>query len=181
MSKDITTNPQGKTMSIDNSHKPNGHTAIVRLEAFADLMEERNARYEEKFKFLEQLFSQALQAAKEQVVSSAAASEKAISKAEKSQDEYNDAHNDLLRRTVPRLEYEADMKSTSEKVDLIRMEIQGLRESRSIASGKEIKGTTNLSYQQWIIGAIVGSTALLISACSLGVVAISFIINYFPK
>ncbi len=117
----------------------NGHAIEVlgeRIEALSKLMDERDKRYGQSFRESKDAVSAALQAAKEQTQASFAASEKAISKAEASQLQYNVGHNDLTRKMdmqykemLPRPEADNRFKAIEEK-------LADLRESRSQSGGR---------------------------------------------
>jgi hypothetical protein len=120
-------------MAPDN-HPPDlrGLCADVRalraeFEGQKALMDERDTRYEQAFLSSKEAVSAALQAAKDQTNASFFASEKAISKAEASQLQYNIGHNDLTRKMdaqykemLPRPEADSRFKSIEDKLAELR-------------------------------------------------------------
>lgn len=132
-----------------------------RLKSIQDFINERDRRYEERFRAQESSVASALIAIEKQHVQATLASEKAIEKALQAQAQYNQSHNDLIRKMdgqykemIPRSEHEGDIKNLSDKHDGLKNDVQGLRESRSESGGKEIKGASDKSLVQWIILAI---------------------------
>ena len=126
---------------------------VKRLETKID---ERDDRYEQRF----------------------VAQEKAIGKAETSQEKYNEEHNSLSRRMIPREEHEKELKAIDDKfcteiknlkerADDNREEILNLKEYKSKETGKTETETTDRQRQQWIIMAVVGGISILIAGCGL--------------
>jgi hypothetical protein len=145
--------PNGRT------HEPNLRELCAELDGFKQLMDERDKRYDERDRRVDQAFeasrlsvdqgfreskeavSAALAAAKEQTAASFLASEKAIVKAEGAQNAYNTAHNDLLRKQellVPRLEFESRHKSIEDKFSDIHKTIDELRKAQSTGEGRGV-------------------------------------------
>ena len=107
-----------------------------RVSALEKLMNERDRRYEQAFRESREAVAAALQAAKELTHQAFIASEKAITKAETGQLQYNASHNNLTQKMdaqykemIPRLEAQAEFMSISEK-------LADLRESRSEVGGR---------------------------------------------
>lgn len=131
-----------------------------------ELMEERDRRYEERFAGQKEAVSSALTAQKELTTSAFASSEKAIVKAEDSQRTYNAGHNDLSRKMesqykdmLPRPEATALLASIEDKIENLKKEIAGLRESRSEGGGER---HGRISQQQFIMMIVSLIVALVI-------------------
>jgi hypothetical protein len=177
----------------------------TRITSVETVMNERHQLYKERADSQKVAVDDALAAAKEQTSASFAASEKAIVKAEESQRTYNQGHNDLSRKMesqyatmVPQPEAklkwdaidkaleemrkETSIARTNEQVALnalrteMMREIQSLRESRSVGTGKEEARYAGTQQGNWRAGTIIavalGLSSLLIS--SLGVVVLIF-------
>ena len=155
-------------------------TVSVR-EYFERIIRELDRRLTDRAEAQDKAVSAALIAAERQTAQSFAASEKAISKAENSQREYNQGHNDLSRKMeaqyasmVPsseaklkwesidkdiaglRSEIAINRETNSKDVNNLRQElmreISGLRESRSAASGATEQRVEGIRRNEWVIG-----------------------------
>ena len=139
------------------------------LNNLAVFYEERDKRYEEKFDSLDTTMVKDFAAAKEKVADAFAASEKAMTKSDASQKEYNSTHNDLTHKMekqyaemLPRTEARF-MQDDINDLKLFKSNYVGVLEAK-----KENKGTT-----KWIIALI---TTIILSALS---VIATIIIAYF--
>jgi hypothetical protein len=137
------------------------------LKRFAEVCNERNLRYEDRFRALEKTFTAALAASKELTADAFAASEKAIDKAEDAQRESNAKSNEFRRQLndqaqtfIPRLEAESRISSIAEKVDMNKNDVQKsiaeLTKSRDQGTGQSTAEHFQQSKSQWIIGLVVG-------------------------
>jgi hypothetical protein len=129
------------------------------------IMDERDHRYEDRFKAQETAVSSALAAQKELTSAAFAASEKAIVKAEAAQTSYNERSNefrgqldDQAKLLMPRTEADARFVSFEEKLASVKTDVSSLRESRADATGK----SAGLS-AGWGILIACGAIAALIS------------------
>jgi hypothetical protein len=177
-----------------NGYIPNDREYFTRwIEGFEELMEERDRRYGERFDAQDRAVSAAFQAQKELNRIVAESSEKAIIKAENAQRDYNQRSNEfrgalddqakvMSRDMLSRKEYESsrcalDDKINAlggkydEKIDDIKDNIQGIRESLSKTGGKEEKTTEVRAQQQWSVSTVgawvVGGCGLVIGIISL--------------
>lgn len=121
--------PNGRT------HEPNLREVTTQIDGMERLYEERDRRYEDRFKAQETAVAAALAAAEKLTAAAFAASKEAILKAENSQTSYNAGHNDLSRKMetqykemIPRTEFSVAVKNIEDK-------IAELRESRSEGVG----------------------------------------------
>ncbi len=106
-------------------------------EAFEEKLDERDRRYEDRFKSQQSALKAALDAQEKLTNAAFDSSEKAITKAETSQTVYNANHNDLSRKMeaqykemLPRSEAESKFKGLEDK-------IADLREYRSGQGGSD--------------------------------------------
>lgn len=132
---------------------------LERLERF---YEERDRRYEDRFKAQETAVAAALSASEKLTAAAFAASKEAISKAEAAQTSYNASHNDLTRKMdgqykemMPRPEAQAVFHSQEEKIDDIKKEVVSLKEYRSESGGRAIQSRDSREHNQWMIGAFI--------------------------
>jgi hypothetical protein len=138
-------------------------------------LEERDRRYEDRFKAqettvgdrfkaAETAVSAALAAQKELTNASFIASEKAIGKAETAQADYNVRSNefrgqldDQAKTLMPRAESQVQFKSYDEKIEQMRVEIASLREYRSAGGGAKSQQLESRQQSQWVIGLAVSA------------------------
>ena len=130
--------------SCENRHAI--EVVAERISALERLMNERDKRYHQSFEESKNAVTAALIAAKEQTMASFVASEKAITKAEAGQLQYNAFHNDLTRKMdvqyslmLPRTEAQKEFTALTEK-------LSDLRESRS-----QIGGRGEGLHQGWVL------------------------------
>ncbi len=137
---------------------------LDKLESF---YEERDRRYEDRFKAQEMATSAAISASEKLTASAFAASKEAISKAETAQNTYNHSHNDLTRKMdsqykemLPRPESDIKFKAQEDKLEELKKEIAGLREYRSSTGGRSNAIRDSLGF---IVGAFgIGASLALI-------------------
>ena len=138
-------------MNEEQPPPPMGENRVWTLSAYIEKNEalrraDANLQ-EERFTAAKDAVNAALVAQKELVSAAFASSEKAIVKAEEAQKSYNSNHNDLTRmmdqqyeRMIPRTEaidkIDGVRAELSAKLDVLRGEVGGLRESRSAGEGK---------------------------------------------
>ena len=106
-------------------------------EAMDEKLEERDRRYEERFKGQETAVTFALSAQEKLTASAFASSEKAISKAEASQTNYNSTHNDLTRKMDGQYKEMLTRTEAETKLHALEEKIADLRESRSLIGGRD--------------------------------------------
>jgi hypothetical protein len=165
------------------THEPSHREMVVQLdalerlvekndEAIREVMQERDRRYEDRFKAqettvgdrfkaAETAVSAALAAQEKSTSASFTASEKAIGKAEAAQSDYNIRSNefrgqldDQAKTLMPRAEASVQFRSYDEKIEQLRTEIAGLRESRSEGGGRQ-------SGQQYIVGLLIAIAGIV--------------------
>lgn len=140
--------------------------AISQVEYLQRQIDERDRRYEDRFKAQETAVLAAL-AAQEKLVSAAfLASEKAIVKAEEAQRDYNIRSNefrgqldDQAKTLLPRAEADGRFDNLVLQIEEIKTEIAGLRESRSAGTGRDDAVAAAETTQRWVIG--IGLTIVL--------------------
>lgn len=145
-------------MGLDE-REPTLRELTALFKAYKETMAERDRRYEERFKAQEAAVAAALGAADKLTTSAFAASKEAIIKAEASQATYNATHNDLTRKMdaqykemLPRPEADSKFRGIEEKIEEIKKDTAGLRESRSQVVGHREGHTENRTQAHWIIG-----------------------------
>jgi hypothetical protein len=123
--------------------------------------------YMEKFKASETAVGAAITASDKQTAASFASSEKAITKAEEAQREYNVRSNefrgqldDQAKRLMPREEAQINFKAQDQKLESVKeffnKEISSLRESRSEIGGREKAAASGQQSTHWLIGVVIG-------------------------
>lgn len=131
---------------------------------------EHDRRYDERFNSMEKSFLTALQAQKEMFVADSISNQRSVAAALATQKELEVKNNefrgqlkDQNETMIPRLEASQRFTSVDEKVEALRSEIAGLRESRSAGSSREteherIKSQTNRTTTMvvTIVVAVVG-------------------------
>lgn len=134
----------------------------AREKATTALLREQDRRYALNFRAARAHTKSGLAALKELTTQAFASSREAIQKAEKGQDSYNSTHNDLTRKmdkqysdTLPRAEAAAEFHRVDEKIEELKREITGLRESRSEGSGRFQQEGTGRAQMNWTIGLVV--------------------------
>ena len=132
---------------------------LERLETF---YEERDRRYEDRFKAQETAVAAALASSEKLTGAAFAASKEAIVKAETAQTTYNTSHNDLTRKMdeqykqmMPRPESDAKFEARDEKIEELKKEISVLREARSKSGGREEVVIERRARSEWIIGLFI--------------------------
>jgi wobble nucleotide-excising tRNase len=128
----------------------------TRVRALEKLLDERDRWYQERFNSQKEAIATALQGAKELTAAAAIASKEAITKQEMAQASYNTTHNDLTRKMdaqykemIPRPEADSKFRSLDEKIEEIKKEITGLRESRSLQTGHQEQRIETRGTVQW--------------------------------
>jgi Ni,Fe-hydrogenase I large subunit len=129
---------------------------VEKVDGIKDIIDERDRRYEERFRAMDEKTTLAL-----------ASSEKAVTKAEVASDkrfesinEFRGTLSDQAAMLMPRAEVEIKFAAIDERLLDIKKEIADLRESRSEGSGKEKASQHNLT-------ALLSVLALLIALASL--------------
>ena len=138
-------------------------------EAYKVLMDERDRRYEERFKAQEAAVAAALASQERMTTNAFASSEKAIQKAETSQTIYNERSNefrgqlaDQAKTLIPRTEAEQHFQAYDEKLDDVKRAVADLRESRSRGSGKDQAAGESSVHGMWEKGNIIVTGVALI-------------------
>lgn len=147
------------------------HDEEVRLRDYLErIIDERDRRYEDRFKAQETAVYAALSANRELTNAAFASSEKAIVKAEDAQRDYNQRSNefrgqldDQAKRLISReevgirfasVEDKIETRATSieEKIDEVKRDINALRDFKS-----------NIQGRIWAIGAVIGAVVAIVS------------------
>jgi len=138
------------------------HSLIAEFKAFRELMSERDLRYMGMFASSDRAVASALSAQKEKTQTDFASSEKAIFKAEEAQKSYNERTNELrgtlddqARMLLPRAEADARFLGFEEKVDDLKKQVAGLRESRSSGFGKDEATDAYRTLMKWLVGTAI--------------------------
>jgi hypothetical protein len=138
------------------------HALTAKFETFEKLMDERHDRYRERDDSRKVAVADALAAVKEQTSAAFLSSEKAIVKAEEAQKSYNERTNELrgtlddqARMLLPRAEADARFQGFEEKVDDVKKQVAGLRESRSSGYGKDEATDAYRTLMKWLVGTAV--------------------------
>ncbi len=160
------------------------------------LINERDRLYDIRFRAAETAVTAALSAQEKATASAFSASEKAVLKAEDAQKDYNQRSNefrgqldDQAKTLMPRAEVQQIMKSVEEKldglkathekdVDILRTEIAGLRESRSLVVGKDTALDSVHVQKNWSMGIVV---AVVLAVGGWGVALLSLIMEWGNK
>lgn len=147
----------------------------ARQEAHERLMDERNGHYTDLRTADQRAVDAALVAQKEKTADAFAANKESVLKAEKGQNDYNVAHNDLTRKmdkqyadTIPRLEAQARFDAMEEKVQEMRNTLSkghGRDEAVGKAEDRRIEGRGQLipivmQVLGWVIAAAVAGWTL---------------------
>jgi len=134
------------------THEPNLRELTVETDGLRDLLIEKIER-------LREVMTNSLSAQEKLTTQAFAASKEAITKAEAAQTQYNTGHNDLLKKQdsmISRTEFDVVKNGWNEKFDAMKdstkLEISGLRESRSEGIGKGATWNTVLV----IVGIVAG-------------------------
>jgi|ERR1700734_3118350 len=172
-----------------------------RFRAIEKLIDERDRLYDARFRASDIAVSAALTAQEKSVNAAFAASEKAIVKAEQAQKEYNERSNefrgqldDQAKTLMPRPETLNMFKALEEKLsgvqnvmdsrlaalqeasksdlEAVKVQVAGLRESRSEGGGKDLAQRGYRAQQQWNIGTVIaiffGVLTFLASVIGIG-------------
>ena len=155
---------------------------LVMLAAQAKVTEERDRRFEDKFKSQEAAVVAALSAQKDATLSAFMASEKAIVKAEDAQREYNARSNefrgqldDQAKLLMSRSEAGARFDATDLRIEELKKrydsELASLREFRSETGGQRLQHSEDRTLYNWSVGlaitiglAVISLTAAVIFA-----------------
>jgi hypothetical protein len=117
-------------------------------------MDERDRRYEDRFKATDDKTSLALTASEKAVTKAETATEKRFD----SVNEFRKTLSDQAAEFLPRREYFSGHQSILDKVESIKevfnKEISGLKESRSEGGGEKNQRAENKQQIQWAIGLI---------------------------
>ena len=137
------------------THEPNLRELTVETDGLRDLLIEKIER-------LREVMTNSLSAQEKLTTQAFAASKEAITKAETAQTQYNTGHNDLLKKQdsmISRTEFDVVKNGWNEKFDAMKdstkLEISGLRESRSEGIGKGATWNTVLVIAGIVAGVLV--------------------------
>lgn len=150
-------------MKNGRTHEPNLREITAHIDGMDRLYEERDRRYEDRFKAQETAVAAALAAQEKLTAAAFAAAKEAVLKQENSQSSYNAGHNDLSRKMenqyatmLPRQEADNRFKSFEEKYEDLKKEVANLRESRSEGTGRRDQTNWFLTSLLAIGAAIMG-------------------------
>jgi hypothetical protein len=149
------------------------------LRAQAELAAERDRRYEERFNAMDTKTQLALTASKEAVNKAEIATEKRFD----SVNEFRGTLSDQARTLLPRMEGEAKFIALEEKISVAngalegkieqqRLELVKLRDSQSMAVGKEGAADKYQLRSQWTFDKVLGLIAICISLISIALLVI---------
>lgn len=145
------------------THEPGLRELVAQIDGMIRLYEERDRRYEDRFKAQETAVAAALAAQEKLTAAAFAAAKEAVLKQENSQSSYNATHNDLTRKMdnqyalmLPRTEADSRARGSDEKIEDIKKGLAGLRESRSESSGRRQQTDWFLTGLLSIAGIVIG-------------------------
>ena len=101
------------------------------FDGFKDLMTERDRRYEQRFEAMDEKTSLALTSSEKAVAKAEIATEKRFD----SVNEFRATLSDQAANLLPRREADARFSAWDDKMEDLKKEIAGLRESRSVVAG----------------------------------------------
>ena len=134
------------------------------------IIEERDRLYDARIKALDTYFSSRLTAMDKATQAAFASSEKAISKAEQAQADYNVRSNefrgqldDQAKTLMPRSEMVAILKGYDSRLDKLDNNISSLRESRSSGEGSNIARSEHRIQTNWNVGTLIALVLGLVS------------------
>ncbi len=156
---------------MSDTHRPdeNGKALHGPLHAFFTLWieslerfyEERDRRYEDRFKAQDEKTTLALTASKEAIGKAETATEKRFDAV----NEFRGTLSDQAAHLLPRAEADVKFGNFDEKIESLKKEIQGLRESRSAGEGNDVQAQRDRAQSNWTterLVAIVAGAALAI-------------------
>jgi len=130
---------------------------LTKLQSLREIMDERDKRYEDRFVAMDAKTSLAL-----------SSSEKAISKAETatekrfdSVNEFRGTLNDQASKLLPRAEADSRFLSHDEKIEDLKKQIAGLRESRSSGEAKETANHYSMTTVFSVLAVLIAIAALI--------------------
>jgi hypothetical protein len=121
---------------------------LDRLEAF---LEERDRRYEDRFKAQDEKTTLALTASKEAITKAETATEKRFDAV----NEFRGTLSDQAATLLPRLEAVTKFEAYDEKIESLKKEIGMLREDRSKSGGRQEVVVERRARSEWIIGLFI--------------------------
>ncbi len=158
------------------THEPDLRELVAHIDGLEALYEERDRRYEDRFKAQETAIAAALSAAEKLTAAAFAASREAILKAEASQAGVNERSNefrgqlaDQAATLMPRRETETLVQGIRAMIERQEKVIVGLRESRSGMVARDESVQVSRGHVQWVASAVISAIGILVS---LGIVAL---------
>ncbi len=124
-----------------------------------EIMDERDRRYEDRFKAMDEKTSLALTASEKAVSKAEAATEKRFD----SVNEFRGTLNDLTLTLMSKPEANAKFQGIDKTLGEIKEDIGSLRESRSAGGGKEIAHAAALDQKQFDVRTLLSIVAILVS------------------
>lgn len=145
------------------THEPSLREVTVELDGLRDLLDERERRYDERITDIKAATEQRFQSTDKATAAAFAASEKAITKAESAQGDYNARSNefrgqlaDQASTLMPRAEAESTFRQqrelTDKGIDVLRKEVSVLRDFFKESGGRQTAQTEGRGNVQWMIG-----------------------------
>lgn len=114
-----------------HSEDPTIRELASEFEGFKELMTERDRRYEQRFEAMDEKTSLALTSSEKAVAKAEIATEKRFD----SVNEFRGTLSDQAANLLPRREADAKFSSFEGKLEDMKKEVAGLRESRSLGTG----------------------------------------------
>jgi chromosome segregation ATPase len=144
---------------------------LSKIESLSTVIDERDHRYEDRFKAMDEKTGLALTSSKEAVAKAETATEKRFDAV----NEFRGTLSDQAANLLPRAEAGAKFSSYDEKFDDMKKEIASLRESRSTVTGEKMAAQTQQVQHNWsmgvvlsftigVIGTLLAATALIMRA-----------------
>lgn len=138
------------------------------------LMDERDRRYDERFRSLDSATEKALAAVQNQTAAAFLANKESVAKTEDAQKAYNFAHNDLTRKMeaqsakfVDRERLDDAAKQFDTKIEALKSEIKHLQAAIAETGGRHVQQQETKQQLNWSIGQAI-TIALVIAGLVVG-------------
>lgn len=177
---------------------------VSKFEASGNLALERDTRYEQRFKAMDEKTGLALTASEKAVVKAETATEKRFDSVNEFRGQLKDQASTLLPRLeadaqfkvyedkidllkdqavtlLPRSEADTQFRGYDDKIDDLKKEIHSLRESRVVTVAKELEKKETQSTVQWSVGTILTVISMLFGLVSVFVAVTLLIMRMTGK
>ncbi len=147
---------------------------MAKISAQKEIMDERDRLYKERDETRVLAVDSALKAVEKQTEISFVASERALQKAEASQQNYNIRSNefrgqleDQARRLMSKDEYVSSHKNLELRVDRVDMDVRRIQTELSAMAGSKETSTVGRHHNEWLVGTILGGVALITAVAGM--------------